>query len=366
MLMYRRSLYNPLKFTAMVFAIVALAGCRDEITTTDKPGSGISFGSNLAEGSRAEATPLSNFVQSFRVYGIDGNVENGTFEKKDVVFPNYVVKWSANSANTTQSNSSGWEYVGQDDAALQTIKYWDETKDCHYFWAVADKDKGTFTDLKNSASNVSSLSCNLSADANTASNGALYYSDICKVVKENYGKTVVLHFHPYLSRVRIGFYETLKRYSIKGLEITSISSIVGYGTTALTYKLADNSVETKMTPGDPIDGKDTFGSYTGILAETSEAPSYLGNGFVSLLPWETRNEPLTLTCNYTMVKNGVETRKENAKATVATAYCQWKPGYEYTYVFKILDEEGNIEVDVDIVAIKNWEDYNTDHPIYNW
>jgi hypothetical protein len=44
---------------------------------------------------------------------------------------------------------------------------------------------------------------------------------------------------------------------------------------------------------------------------------------------------------------------------------QWKPGYSYTYVFKITDK-GGIEVGWVEYAVVPWSEMAGDRDVYNW
>ena len=50
---------------------------------------------------------------------------------------------------------------------------------------------------------------------------------------------------------------------------------------------------------------------------------------------------------------------------VPAQYMQWKPGYQYTYVFKIT-EEGGVEIGWVEYAMKPWTEMEADWTVYNW
>ena len=52
-------------------------------------------------------------------------------------------------------------------------------------------------------------------------------------------------------------------------------------------------------------------------------------------------------------------------AVVPAEYMSWKPGYSYTYIFKIT-EEGGVEIDLVQVAVTTWTDMSIVHSVYNW
>jgi hypothetical protein len=52
-------------------------------------------------------------------------------------------------------------------------------------------------------------------------------------------------------------------------------------------------------------------------------------------------------------------------AVVPAEYMSWKPGYSYTYIFKIT-EDGGVEIDLVQAAVTAWTELVNDHTVYNW
>jgi hypothetical protein len=51
---------------------------------------------------------------------------------------------------------------------------------------------------------------------------------------------------------------------------------------------------------------------------------------------------------------------------VPAQYMQWKPGFSYTYIFKITDN-GGVEIDMVQAAFTPWVDTVSDeYEVYNW
>ena len=100
----------------------------------------IAFGSGFKSVTRANAVgaDAADKLGKFIVGGFKGNGSAMT-----TVFDNYSVEWSANTAGTTESNTSDWEYVGVTAAApsavtgSQTIKYWDYSTSQYDFAAYS-------------------------------------------------------------------------------------------------------------------------------------------------------------------------------------------------------------------------------------
>ena len=137
----------PLGGCGILFLFAFVACTSDEDGTSDNrlP---ITFSCSEDGVTRAEVS-LSEFISDFKVYGINGDISGSgnaaTFTKKNTVFPDYQVWHTENLANTTSTNTANWEYVGTVEGAYgseeQTIKYWDEKHDGHYFWAIGDFSK---------------------------------------------------------------------------------------------------------------------------------------------------------------------------------------------------------------------------------
>jgi hypothetical protein len=56
---------------------------------------------------------------------------------------------------------------------------------------------------------------------------------------------------------------------------------------------------------------------------------------------------------------------EKRTTVVPAEYMNWKPGYQYTYIFKIT-EEGGVELDSVRSAFTEWTEQEANHPVYNW
>jgi len=54
------------------------------------------------------------------------------------------------------------------------------------------------------------------------------------------------------------------------------------------------------------------------------------------------------------------------KTTVVPAeFMEWKPGYQYTYIFKVHVDQG-VSISSVQAAFTTWSFYATDHTVYNW
>ena len=255
-------------------ALVALASCseNDFVGDSSLQGGGeppISFGFDVPTVTRAggaeAATKLSN---QFIVYGEKSESNGNAPATGNLVFQNYKVAYTSNTAYTTQSNTKDWEYVGQQwtsgessnisisTADLQTIKYWDYSASNYVFTAVsalpADISSGRVKITKTtSGSSVYDKGYTIvlaKVSETSPSLDKIYLSDRLVISSteagtdreavNKYGGNVTLTFRNLLSQVRAGVYET-----IPGYDIISMDFYVSDGDDAGTDldKLADHA-----------------------------------------------------------------------------------------------------------------------------
>ncbi len=253
-----------MKKSYILFASAALlfAGCANDEFTGDKGLSSdnapIAF--NMQTGAQTRATTESGSAAAgklgneFIVWG-EKNEDNGKKATDgNLVFENYVVKYTSSTAapteNTTLSNTKGWEYVGytpyKDDyvspsigeTTKQTIKYWDMKADSYTFTAVSAKSDdisgGTEGTPKvkiekieeNETSGATAKGYTITVK-DGASTGNIYVAD--RVVLDNddkqsgtinrtepnkYGGLVQFTFRNFETKIRFGIYETVPGYKV--------------------------------------------------------------------------------------------------------------------------------------------------------
>ena len=244
-------------YSFIALAALALASCTsDEFVGENNPtqkgtegGGIISFVSSGQGRTRgditgdAAATLLGNH---FYVTGTKGTEQDAN-PTENLVFDNYLVAFSTNTAGTTESNTANWEYVGitpgtdpyGDYAKLssvnsQTIKYWDYSTEQYDFLAFstgsfkavdgtsgADDEIGV-TAMKYGA-NLANSAIAYSFDIpSVAALSNVFISDITEVTKANYGNEVTLKFKNLGSKVRIALYETVPGYAVKDVVFYTI------------------------------------------------------------------------------------------------------------------------------------------------
>jgi len=383
-------------------------GAGEPVVETETP---ISFGSFKAGMTRADVTGseaaalLGNkFVVSAKK-GATTAATNGS-----IVFDNYLVEYTENTANTTESNSTNWEYVGKGrikhaidhGITSQTIKYWDYSKDQYDFIAWSTGAKTAIYDGNPGAGQVlvSAIDPNATATAaytftgTAADLSACYIADLVTVKKAQYGDDpVTFKFRQLGTKVRIGIYETVPGYSVKDVKFYTKGGILDadatdpsipaagqivdnatiFSTAADIYTEGTYTVTFPTVDGATADNNQahvTFAPKSGVaqtttvdwgglnytiaeegekigtqfLGRSSSTASYAGNAatdyYVTYLPNET-GANLNLRVDFTLEStdgSGEEIFVKNAKAQVPSIYTTWKPGFAYTYLFKISDK----------------------------
>ncbi|MCQ2212022.1 MAG: hypothetical protein MJZ36_00105 [Bacteroidaceae bacterium] len=225
---------------AVSLAALAIAGCSDneyigDVNELHGGKAEINFSmktpamtrANELVGAAAAALLNSNFV-------VEGIKDNGTTQTE--VFDHYNVNWTENTANTTESNSSDWEYVGIGKHGLsasskQTIKYWDYAASQYDFIAFSygksNYEKAVLTEIDYTklGAAVTSGTPVYTVTGNTDELAKTYIADLVTLYNRNgvseYGSVVTPKFRSLGTKVRIAFYETIPGYSVKNVRFYS-------------------------------------------------------------------------------------------------------------------------------------------------
>lgn len=392
-------------------ATIAIASCTSDDYIADIPPVDINDGmempivfSSMNNGiTRADITgadAAGMLGGQFVVSGYKG--AQSEWNGNNIVFDNYVVKYYENTANTTQSNSANWEYVGQDrikhaienGVTQQSIKYWDYSQNQYDFiaWAVGNGVtpiyEGDPSDGKVLVSAITPETATTNAELAYTFKGTAadltncYIADLVTVKKAEYQKTVTLRFRQLGAKVRMGIYETVPGYSVKNVEFYSGAATNDAGTTPKLFTIGANDIynegvytiyfptvddtsdsdnnqaHIKFSPGNATQKSTVeFGSLVYTIAEDGEktpgdvflgrssntasmAGQAQGNYYTQYLPNES-GVNLNLRVNYTLESidgSGETIVVKGATAQVPLIYTQWKAGYAYTYLFKISDK----------------------------
>lgn len=362
----------------------------------------------------AEAAKLLN--KNFVVEGIK-TVDAVTTE----VFDNYNVNYVENTAATTASNTANWEYVGlaanshsglYDLSGTQTIKYWDFAATRYDFWAYSlGGGNATVVGMDHNATLTSSAYTITGTQTDLEK---VYISDLVTAYhtssanSPHVGDQVDLTFRSFLSKIRIGLYETIPGYSVKDVKFYTAAAASPSSTPALyatgsvlpafngsnqaTFKVYFptntvgnpdyNVAHVEQTSSDKASYltlnnltygvKERHELTTGTnnwLGRYASSPTWAGDGsYVAILPYET-GEVLTLKVDYTL--EPIDGTTGTIKVTGATAiipaqYTKWKANFAYTYLFKISDntngrtdpavaKEGLYPITFDAVVVSNEE-----------
>lgn len=359
---------------------------------------GISFRMSAKMPTRAEHVGADAAALLGKNFVVEGWKTKNTASSKwvdanaSVVFDNYNVNWGAATAGTTESNTADWEYVNQtknahSGASSQEIKYWDHSALQYDFYAYSlggGSATPTVETPKTAAIDASPSAYTISGTKEQL--GKVYISDLVTVPRAKFNEEVTLSFRALAAKVRVAFYETIPGYSVRNLEFynasdattvvtdnkvtlfSSDNTIFSEGTYKVFFPTVDDETPTTDKNKAHVSFTPTPSTGSGKLLSFTEAPSYqkdmsttkepsgkyLGissttatyttadkkDAYEQVLPNETTTSSLTLRCNYTLVADdgtGETIEVLGATAVVPAVYCQWKPNYAYTYLFKISD-----------------------------
>ena len=247
------------KLFFLAAAITVMASCTSD-NLVDSPNvaqngesGAIVFGSTYSGLTRADHTGADAATLLGNNFVVMGMKSDGTIAAADApVFDHYNVNWVTNTANTTTSNTSDWEYVAQTihahtSVAAQSIKYWDYAKSQYDFIAYS---KGTATAVytetpsatqvlfsaitpatmkgTNDAGEVQTDVANITKGAYTVKGKAselakVYIADLVTAYRDespsDYQNVVNFKFRSLSAKVRLALYETVPGYSIQGSSV---------------------------------------------------------------------------------------------------------------------------------------------------
>ena len=383
----------------------------------------ISFGSYFKAMTRADITGADAAELLGKGFVVSGYKGDQTGTVGSIVFDNYKVEWEANTANTTESNSSNWEYVSKglikhaEDHGItsQKIKYWDYSANQYDFiaWSTGKK-VAIYEQPANGIPAGSVLVSAINPETGVGANATqaytftgkaedlreCYIADLVTVKKGNstYKDPVTLKFRQLGTKVRIGIYETVPGYSVKGMKFytkggeldattagdantpgvvapgqivdnatifSAGADIYTEGTYTVTFPTVDsndadnNQAHVRFSALQGVEQTTTvdWGTLNYTIAEegektpgkvflgrSSSTATFAGNAddnyYVVYLPNES-GVNLNLRVDFTLESidgSGETIEVKNAKAQIPSIYTQWKPGFAYTYLFKISDK----------------------------
>ncbi len=325
-------------------------------------------------------------IEQILVYGyktLNSEIQN--------VMPGYTLNYIANSANTTTSNSSNWEYVGQGTDYMgqaQEIKYWDGNSTDYRFFAVLPSYKanlrygGATVDASTVMSTTGSFSMtfdNLEYMTHT-SDGKYYDRSGAEVAEKNipmygtlwqgdpadyYKKPVSLSFVKPYALVRLVFERpegtsttTLGKEGSTTSYITfgpkDGSTLTGDGEVNVNWSMSGNRETATATAGTVTLPTMTLNPLKLENQETRYQawPEYL------MIPTSNTGDFLCTAYIYSVNSEGTDVFDKRT-AVIPAAYMQWKPGYQYTYVFKIT-QNNSLEFSHAVEVYTKWQAGYTD------
>lgn len=395
------------KYIFLAASALTLASCTSEDFLGNTPGnvqsntSAINFDGGTGKISRATTQTGENAATSLGNNYVVFGYKTANEGSKTTVFDHYTIHWNGQK-DKTESNTCGWEYVGQNANSLssltgdkkQTIKYWDYSASQYDFVAFSfgeasqgeedGKVKATAVTTTPTLSYtltgaVNDLAKCFIADRITAkSTVATKKNNLLVAYKDN----VQFNFRSLSTKVTMGIYETVPGYSVKDVvfysdETTALSgennkptlyaasaSIPsGKGTITVKFPTTDegntdyNKAHVKFDKAEGSENSSTikFGDLSTVGKENAEktGTTFIGRNITEFsTPKEGSNKKyevvipakvgaLTLKVDYTL--ESIDGSGETIKVTGATAvvpekYTNWEPNYAYTYIFKISDK----------------------------
>lgn len=384
-------------------AIIALASCADSTFIGDEAeqqveDGAISFNLNMPAQTRAEvggATAASALNNQFIIWGEKNESSGAAASDGNLVFENYKVEYTTNTAYTTTSNTKDWEYVGLTPytsdkvspalTVTQTIKYWDYSATSYTFTAVsakpADIADGKVKITKNtSGSTVSDKGYEIAVKEG-ASVDDIYVSDrnqptkgtgIDREATNTYGGNVQMTFRNFMSKIRFGIYENIPGYNVKitNVDYHSTNStatskfgidgkfLVPGANTAytITYYSANNKAKAVIKDGttpnsvsylETTKDDETLADCPILhttptaISESASTPTFnrTGGTYTTILPFPSNDTNMKVKLDFTLTSEdtGETIQVADATAEIPAAYCQWLPNYAYTYILKLND-----------------------------
>ena len=342
---------------------------------------------------RADGTPLSDKgVDAFKVWGYKNmNYSASIYDSEgttmQTVFPCYTVSWGANTAYTTTSNTNNWEYVGGE----QTIKFWDWAAKAYRFIAATGWDPSTpanpaaYVEGKTYGADgtygpegaYKTYKISMFADASDAARiaAAPYFSrlwfstgDLENYPDKQFGKPVTLEFLKPYARVRFMY---IYVYPREGIVLTEqefkptdgSKKTYSKGIVTVTYPLTGTETKEWYSMEEMYATEDDSIRICQDYDPEDDTKKYYNHcvgGWYTVLP-NTSQGSYTLS----VYINDPEKNSDPKTAVVPAEYMQWKPGYSYTYIFKITDK-GGVEIGWVDYAVTPWNEVVADHTVYNW
>lgn len=384
------------KYFLYAASVLALASCSSDDFLGENSGnvqnasSAINFGGDAGKITRATSN-TGDYVKmldgQFKIYGVKKMSETQFV----TVFKDYSV-WNA-AANTTTSNTNGWEYVGAKGATNlgtgnisldkdQTIKFWDYSASEYRFVAGSPISAFTYnvpvTDESKEikSATITGLAGHINANeaGQAITTNPVYIAEPIVVKKNKYQEPVLFSFKRQQAMVRVGLYETIPGYSITEINFYKAG---GSKAEAVNNIILTSGTENYFVGGSDVKGTITYNwtgttpSYTYTYDDTNLTKTqnwYAGkfephnalatvstaavaelygkdndmstNGYFTVIPTPsaTTAAPILIKCDYTLTSDdhsGETIKVTGATAAIPAAFSKWEANTRYTYLFKI-------------------------------
>lgn len=385
------------KYFLYAASVLALASCSSDDFLGENSGnvqnasSAINFGGDAGKITRATSN-TGDYVKmldgQFKIYGVKKMSETQFV----TVFKDYSV-WNA-AANTTTSNTNGWEYVGAKGATNlgtgnisldkdQTIKFWDYSASEYRFVAGSPISAFTYNvpvtdeskEIKSATITGLAGHINANESGQAITTNPVYIADPKVVNKADYQKPVQFSFKRQQAMVRVGLYETIPGYSITEINFYKAG---GSKAEAVNNIILTSGTENYFVGGSDVKGTITYDwtgatpSYTytytdktyiksqnwyadkfephnalATTVSTAKVAELYGkdndmstNGYFTVIPTPsaTKAAPILIKCDYTLTSDddsGETIKVTGATAAIPAAFSKWEANTRYTYLFKI-------------------------------
>ena len=339
-------------------------------------------GANVGTAAGASGRDGDLVFKNYVVDWVTNSAYTTTSNTKDWEYVGLKLNDATASPATTTYDGNVTPNTGTD---AQTIKYWDYGASSYTFTAVsalpADITAGYVKITKTqTGSSVYDKGYSVVLTANAHLDN-LYFSERQSITDKSqhdrtlankYGGNVTFRFHNMATKVRVGMYEIIPGYTVtinkftvaddqadptfaqmddnvtanfaanlqncaSGTAGTLTVKYVSSGTTENHPTVSFTGTKAKvLNLGTGLSANVTIGeSATGATFDKT------GKAFTSVFPNEGNTQNLKLKVSYTLTdsKTGETIAVNDKTAEIPANYLKWKPGYAYTYLFKITDDD---------------------------
>lgn len=389
---------TPITFSGSEAETKEVAGARRSNETNGTNGTNETDGTYRTyrtQGGTRAATPLSDLgITRFRVYGFKNTGNDVNYPTYQMVFPTsgYTVEWEANTAATTSTNTSNWEYILTSHPD-QTVKFWDLSAAAYRFAARTTSIEATENISVNAVTHDTELTLTIPGLYSDHVEDAPYVSKLwfsngnpSTYPDKQFLKPVVLEFVKPFSHVRFMFVSADPSVKIEDMELIDMqfkptdgggigingSVVVTYPITGTTLRETFDSTPSKTITGFTQDYTEDIyftaaeaTAYNSDHGLTEGQEGYKTEGDVRIAGsylWYTVL-PVSSQGSFTL---SLSVYGEPRTAVVPAGYMTWKAGYQYTYIFKV-SGDGGVEFGDLLTAFTGWsEGFTGVEAVYNW